>query len=702
MAVDPLPFEAEMPAEVGEAMRQASAGQGPALAWYGAAYPNRQIDASLALLRSGAHVLAGWLAGIAMFGDNKRVIAGTIDRERLYAAIPHILDAFAAGIRAGVKPTKHQWGSIERLVVRNTTASLAFLSLLPLAVCLESPITRDHACRIAALLGEPAQELLAVAKMSATARQLPRLDTALATFGPAPLEAATERALLERLLVAWRATRDPELEPPIARLGRMLATIQGPLRTERPTASYYEIEGIWQRRARERDPADLDILLDVPLPWVGDARSRIEQLARREPDPRLARLLELAIGAGDAVFEVATQAQTAPLLDDTVRLAPLFASRGLEPRLAAITRVLPGASNAIAVVADAIARTPAGTADPALLAEARAATRERQALDEMIAQVARDPDDLGLRGVLADALQAAGDPRGEFIALQLAIASGATDPKLHARAALLLDAHFEIWTADLPNLGRAGTRFERGFVTAASFEGNPAALALSLERPIWSTIERLDATQRTVDLAAVLRHAPRLRALTSRVHDAFETMRATGPHPQVRALGTLFQAWFPRELDVFPELAVLGGHWFLDDSVPRVRAAMREARAAGLGRLVWFDVPDLDRPFECVDASIENSIENSIELGFTYTRGRGGGFAPDGWAVCIPRQGAVRIAWDGTPSDAFVRDLRSLVGSAERLGRGVEVYLPPTIAVAPELARFAPGRPIDLSVADRT
>ena len=252
MGVDPRPFEPAFPDAVREAVALARAGHGPAVDWVTAKYPRHQIDTALELLRSGPPELAGWFAGITMFGDRSRVIAGRIDLERLYAPIPSILDAFAAGIRANIKPTKHQWGSIERLATRNSTASLAFLSLLPAAVCQEAPIARAHACRIATLLGDPAREVLEAAQATAPPRERVKLEAALTTFVPAPVESTAELALLVRLLAEWRTTRAPALEPPIARLGRMLATMRGPLTTKQQ-ASYYETEGIWQRRARDRD-----------------------------------------------------------------------------------------------------------------------------------------------------------------------------------------------------------------------------------------------------------------------------------------------------------------------------------------------------------------------------------------------------------------------------------------------------------------
>src|SRR6185295_2797447 len=84
-------------------------------------------------------------------------------------------------------------------------------------------------------------------------------------------------------------------------------------------------------------------------------------------------------------------------------------------------------------------------ADPAIVARA---TKRLGAPDELAALWAlhaEDPGDLGRRAVLGDALQRAGDPRGELIALQLALGSGRDLPGGDARAQQLIAAHGRRW-----------------------------------------------------------------------------------------------------------------------------------------------------------------------------------------------------------------------------------------------------------------
>ncbi|MBL9038239.1 MAG: TIGR02996 domain-containing protein [Archangium sp.] len=94
------------------------------------------------------------------------------------------------------------------------------------------------------------------------------------------------------------------------------------------------------------------------------------------------------------------------------------------------------------------------------------------------------PDDDGVRLVLADALLERGDPRGEFIALQLMNGGAGTE-----RAVELLAAHGQAWVPEGVDVTRAA--FRRGFVSACIWERDvdPAD-----ER--WRTIEVISCALR--------------------------------------------------------------------------------------------------------------------------------------------------------------------------------------------------------------
>lgn len=91
------------------------------------------------------------------------------------------------------------------------------------------------------------------------------------------------------------------------------------------------------------------------------------------------------------------------------------------------------------------------------------------ALPDDIAELWREavaaPDDDGVRAVLGDLLQAAGDPRGELISLQLLPAEDAAAIHRQDRIQQLLRGHAGTWLGPLRDIARAA-RFDRGFLSA--------------------------------------------------------------------------------------------------------------------------------------------------------------------------------------------------------------------------------------------
>ncbi len=80
----------------------------------------------------------------------------------------------------------------------------------------------------------------------------------------------------------------------------------------------------------------------------------------------------------------------------------------------------------------------------------------------LVLEVIARPDDDGVRAVLADLLQAAGDPRGELISLQLLASRGNRDRD--NRIQELLDTHAKSWLGWLRDAAIA-CRFDRGFLS---------------------------------------------------------------------------------------------------------------------------------------------------------------------------------------------------------------------------------------------
>ncbi|MCA9567112.1 MAG: WGR domain-containing protein [Myxococcales bacterium] len=67
-------------------------------------------------------------------------------------------------------------------------------------------------------------------------------------------------------------------------------------------------------------------------------------------------------------------------------------------------------------------------------AEAAAQARTADPNEEIVARITSDPGDLEAWSVLADSLQAAGDPRGELMAVQMQLGATVTKPKERVRA----------------------------------------------------------------------------------------------------------------------------------------------------------------------------------------------------------------------------------------------------------------------------
>lgn len=132
------------------------------------------------------------------------------------------------------------------------------------------------------------------------------------------------------------------------------------------------------------------------------------------------------------------------------------------------------------------ARAEEGLDEPKWVARTLAALEARKPRDlqALLEGVYAAPEDVGRRLVYADALQEAGDPRGEFIALQCRRQDG----KVSAREKALLRNHGRAWLgAHDPAIERHGLEFRRGFLAVARVKWKHALVG-----PEWATIEALD------------------------------------------------------------------------------------------------------------------------------------------------------------------------------------------------------------------
>lgn len=131
----------------------------------------------------------------------------------------------------------------------------------------------------------------------------------------------------------------------------------------------------------------------------------------------------------------------------------------------------------------------------------------RSTPESLLAQILERPEDDQLREVYADALSDAGDPRGEFIQIQLALAR-TEDERLRAREEELLALHGAQWAG-----GLAAPVFERGFLEGASISVDEVWNPVFEREPVRSiTLERV-GSRFDIERFITVPWLPRLRSL---------------------------------------------------------------------------------------------------------------------------------------------------------------------------------------------
>jgi uncharacterized protein (TIGR02996 family) len=272
-------------------------------------------------------------------------------------------------------------------------------------------------------------------------------------------------------------------------------------------------------------------------------------------------------------------------------------------------------------------------------------------LDELWDAFWRDPSDEALRLVLADALQSAGDPRGEFIAIQAAIAEGRATSAARQRASQLFIANVDRWSGPVSGVERASRRFSRGFLVGARITDADGVTDACLARE-WRTIEELsiDGRAASAGVPALVRTLPLLRVFSTPREEALRAIAEGLPLPSLCALGEVGNWLPPPASPALPRLAVLlvtdpnsyGGWdftWFRE----------RVARVAPLGlRALVFkrpQIPDIARAIRCCRKYGPPELRLALS-------GQPG-FRPDGWRVRASRGSRrVDIAWAGGPDYA--------------------------------------------------
>jgi uncharacterized protein (TIGR02996 family) len=625
--IDPAPFLAAMPRAIRAQLERArDAKAGAIYAWSIARGRGwGQVGTTITMLRDATAdpELTGWLGGIAMFGDDTDRLVDVLEG---HPGARHALEAFAAGIAAGVAPLPGQWQRIERLTAFGHPPSL--VAVVAQACASDDKAIRTVAQRLARKLGGRARDALEQAHKTSKGTSKRRLSTAA-------LKVDERNAQLLRLLDGWRATRSTELASAIEILGLELGRLRGGALTAKTREA---LEEAWIELAKDRDPRDVDRLLATSWPKSLDhARKRVDLLRKFPTDPRILR----------GIATAATRHRSDSSLKFHESVAALFAETPipeLEHAIAAIFKAHDeGEVLEIYDTALAAARSVKPIAPhPSVLEDAARVLRARATLDALWATHCREPGDLAHRAVLADALQASDDPRGEFIALQLA----ELDAAAKKRVATLLAAHGDEWTGPIPLVSRSARRFERGFLVKLSCRAVGNELTATFDRPEWVTIEDLFIDGANCPLARVVKRMPLLRRLATPHSELLAQLARTGNYPQIEALACA-RGWLPPS-DRFTNLRVMAAAWSGDKAIEDAQA---DARIRGLHAIVHLGV-DVDTARIILEHVKRGPAETRIAIGGDFH-----GFDTDGWRIRVIRdRGVAELAWGG--GSAALKDLR--------------------------------------------
>lgn len=357
----------------------------------------------------------------------------------------------------------------------------------------------------------------------------------------ADLRAGRGEQALVGLLAIWAESRAPEIAAVIETLSDRLTSTCPPL----PSANRREFDEAWSRRLSTGDPVERGLLLERALEGGGpDLRQRLERLAALPPDPRVASTLLRAVLHWNAsprsttwtamhrVLRAHADPRTLTALEQHNRTSNGYARRhhrGSDGRtismvrkaLAKTTVVLSSTDRAaVSALAELIERDGGGDHGSLLLAKVRA-----------------HPDDLDRRRVYADWLAQRGDPRGEFITLQLLELDGdpsANDPAVRRRIAKLRSAHEAEWLGRLATCFCAkSVEFVGGFPVSGRVRPELRNPGMFIDAPEWATFRRLAGAP-----AEILRSSTlgALREIRVDDHQTVGLLEARIPIPRVRRL----------------------------------------------------------------------------------------------------------------------------------------------------------------------
>lgn len=262
--------------------------------------------------------------------------------------------------------------------------------------------------------------------------------------------------------------------------------------------------------------------------------------------------------------------------------------------------------------------------------------------DELLAAIYANPADDTPRQVYADMLLEKGDPRGEFISLQLA---NADEKKQRA----LLKAHGKQWLGELAEVLASTYEFRRGFLSKATIKfRNKADFDKWSDRPEWATVEEVDFAGRgTVpegQAGFIYAITPAMKSLKKASRVMREAIVDTSAPWALEVLGVELTenglvALF--ESDRFPRLHTLESH-------KKVTPALFE-RLRRVGAVKHF-IGHSALPAETVAAASKHPFETVTMNGLVYRRGPDGALHNADAPAAAPRATAL-------PETGFIIEL---------------------------------------------
>lgn len=319
-------------------------------------------------------------------------------------------------------------------------------------------------------------------------------------------DAGDSASALKGALEVWRATRAAVAADVVDAL-----TTESNFQPPEPPRTNAAFQATWLSLLDEpRAGGWLAETLFARLPGKdGDARLEAfhERLkaAQAHPDPRLARALMVLVEQAPPIVSWASDMVMATL-----------AVIGDARTIAALERYAPTANDKMGPKWRAlIMKVPGGEPLPEAERWAKLLAPKKSADPEALFRVVlSSPDDDGPLAVWADCLQELGDPRGEFVALQLAEAAGQADLASRKRADAILKKHKKAWLGELARITYRA-QFRRGVLDELELDGAwkaPRETWIELaSSPLLATVRKLDGKPTDDLLAEFVSRMPGLR-----------------------------------------------------------------------------------------------------------------------------------------------------------------------------------------------